>query len=164
LAAPAFSYFDRSGAELLLSTDASAIRRAHGFSVAQQTPWPNDELVPAATTVSTLAVPAQTVFQLPEITHLSAEAVTRLAPGPARMAMAVTGTEPERAVAPVEARHGRHGARKTRSGHGKPFAASLHGRDHGHRGTAVAAHARSNAAHARRGPAKHLAQVKKRNV
>ena len=165
LAAPAFSYFDRSGAELLLSTDASAIRRAHGFSVAQQTPWPNDGLVPAATTVSTLAVPAQTVFQLPELTHLSAEAVTRLAPGPARTAQAVAAPEPEREVTPAESRHGRHAARgKARSGHGKQFAASRHGRDHGHRATAVAAHGRSNAAHARRGPAKHLAQVKKRHV
>ncbi len=163
LAAPAFSYFDRSGAELLLSTDASAIRRAHGFSVAQQTPWPNDELVPAATTVSTLAVPAQTVFELPELAHLSPEAVTRLAPGPARMAMAVNEREHE--VAPIETGPGRHAARgKARSGHGKPFAASPHGRDHGHRGTAVTAHGRSNAAHARHGPAKHLAQVKKRNV
>jgi len=162
LAAPAFSYFDRSGAELLLSTDASAIRRAHGFSVAQQTPWPNDELVPAATTVSTLAVPAQTVFQLPEVTHLSADAVTRLAPGPARTAQAVAAPEPEREVTSAEPRHGRHAARgKARSGRGKPFAASPHGR---HRGTAMAAHGRSNAAHARRGPAKHLAQVKKRNV
>jgi peptidoglycan-N-acetylglucosamine deacetylase len=165
LAAPAFSYFDRSGAELLLSTDASAVRTAHGFSVAQRTPWPSDGLVPDAITVSTLAIPAQTVFQLPELTHLSAEAVARLAPGPTRTAMAVTGPEPERAVAPVETRHGRHGAAsKTRSGHGNPFAASRHGRDHGHRGAAVAAHGRSNAAHARRRPAKHLAQVKKRNV
>jgi hypothetical protein len=97
------------------------------------------------------------------LTHLSAEAVTLLAPGPTRTAVAES--EPERTVAPVETRHSRHAARgKTRSGHGKQFAASRHGRDHGRRGTAVAAHRRSNATHAGRGPAKHLAQVKKRNV
>jgi peptidoglycan-N-acetylglucosamine deacetylase len=165
LAAPAFSYFDRSGAELLLSADASAVHAARGFSVAQQTPWPNDSLVPAAT-VSTLAIPAQTVFQLPELTHLSVEAVTLLAPGPKRTAVAAV--EPEREVAPAELSHesrlGRHAARgKAHGGHGKQLATSRHGRDHGRHGTAVAAHGRSNATHARRGPAKHLAQVKKRS-
>src|SRR5580698_5683923 len=82
LPAPAFSYFDRSGAELLLSTDASAIRTARGFSVAQQTLWPNDGLVSTTTTVMTLSVPAESVFRIPELTHLSAEGVTRLVSGP----------------------------------------------------------------------------------
>jgi hypothetical protein len=163
LAAPAFSYFDRSGAELLLSTDAPAGRTARGVPLPRPAPWPSDWLVPASSTASTLAVPAQTVFEVPELAHLSAEAVALLASGPTRTAAAES--EPERAVAPVETGRGRHAARgKTRSGHGKQFAASRHGRDRGHRGMAVAAHGRSNSAHAHRGPAKHLAQVKKRNV
>jgi len=164
LAAPAFSYFDRSGAELLLSAGASAGRGVRGIPRPQQAPWPSDWLVPASSSASTLAVPAQTVFEVPELTHLSADAVALLAPGPMRTA-AVTESEAERAVAPVESGHGRHTARgRTRSGHGKQLAASRHGRDHGHRGTVVAAHGRSNATHARRGPPKHLAQVKKRSV
>jgi peptidoglycan/xylan/chitin deacetylase (PgdA/CDA1 family) len=169
LPAPAFSYFDRSGAELLLSTDASAIRTARGFSVAQQTPWPNDGLVPTTTTVTTLSVPAQTVFQIPELTHLSAEGVTRLVSGQLPTRTGVTEAEPARAAAPVETGRGRYAARgKARGGHGKQLAASRHGRDHGRdhgrRGTAVAAHGRSNATHARHGAPKHLAQVKKRNA
>lgn len=162
LAAPAFSYFDRSGAELLLSADAPAGRNARGVPL-PEAPWPRDGLLPAADTASILAVPAQTVFQLPELTHLNAETVALLAPGPTRTAVAES--EPERTAAPVETRQSRHAARgQTRSGHGKQFAASHRGRDHGHRGMAVAAHGRSNATHAGRGPAKHLAQVKKRNV
>jgi peptidoglycan/xylan/chitin deacetylase (PgdA/CDA1 family) len=164
LAAPAFSYFDRSGAELLLSTDSSAVRTARGFSVAQQTPWPNDGLVPA-TTVTTLAVPAQTVFQIPELTHLSAESVALLATGPTPVRTVVAGPEPVHAAAPVETGRGRHAARgKSRSGHGKQLAASRHGRDRGHRGTAIATHGRSKATHARHGAPKHLAQVRKRSA
>jgi peptidoglycan/xylan/chitin deacetylase (PgdA/CDA1 family) len=163
LAAPAFSYFDRSGAELLLSTDAPAGRNARGVPLPQQAPWPRDWLLPAADAASILAVPAPTVFELPELPHLSADAVALLAPGPTRTAAAES--KPEHAVAPDETGRSRHAAHgKARSGHGKQFAASRRGRNHGHRGTAVAAHGRSNATHAGRGPAKHLAQVKKRNV
>jgi len=163
LAAPAFSYFDRSGAELLLSTDAAASRAARGIPLPHEAPWPRDWLLPVASAANTLAVPAQTVFELPELPHLTAEAVALLAPGPTRTAAAES--KPEHAAAPDETGRSRHAARgKTRSGHGKQFAASRRGRNHGHRGTAVAAHGRSNATHAGRGPAKHLAQVKKRNV
>jgi peptidoglycan/xylan/chitin deacetylase (PgdA/CDA1 family) len=169
LPAPAFSYFDRSGAELLLSTDASAIRTARGFSVAQQTLWPNDGLVPTTTTVTTLSVPAESVFRIPELTHLSAEGVTRLVSGPLPTRTVVAEAEPARTAAPVETGRGRYAARgKARPGHGKQLTASRHGRnpgrDHGRRGTAVAAHGRSNATHARHGAPKHLAQVKKRNA
>jgi hypothetical protein len=165
LAAPAFSYFDRSGAELLLSTDASAGRPSRGIRLPQQAPWPRDEMVPAAGSGNTLAAPAQTVFELPELPHLTVEAVALLAPGPAPVRTAAAESEPESAAAPVETGHSRQAARgKSRIGHGKQFAASRRSRDHGHRGTTVAAHGRANAAHTRRGPPKHLAQVKKRNV
>jgi hypothetical protein len=163
LPAPAFSYFDRSGAELLLSTDASAGRRAHGIPLPQQAPWPRDWPVPAANSADALAVPARTVFELPELPHLTAEAAAVLAPGPTRTAVAES--EPEPAVAPVESRHSRYAARgiaRLGHGHGKQLATSRHGHDRGRRGTAMAGHGR--AAHARRGSPKHLAQVKKRNV
>jgi peptidoglycan/xylan/chitin deacetylase (PgdA/CDA1 family) len=164
LAAPAFSYFDRSGAELLLSTDASTWRPGRGIPLPQQAPWPRDGLVPAASSGNALAAPAQTVFELPELSHLTAQAVALLAPGPAPARTAVAESEPESAAAPVEAGHSRQSIRgKYRIGHGKRFAASR-GRDRGHRATTVAAHGHANAAHARRGPPKHLAQVKKRNV
>jgi peptidoglycan/xylan/chitin deacetylase (PgdA/CDA1 family) len=164
LPAPGFSYFDRSGAELLLSTDASAGRRARGIPLPQEAPWPRDWLVPAATSpADALAVPARTVFELPELPRLTADAAALLAPGPTHAALAES--ESERAVAPVETNHARHAARgKARHGHGKQLATSRHGHDRGRRATAVAAHGRSNTAHARRGSPKHLAQVKKRNV
>jgi peptidoglycan/xylan/chitin deacetylase (PgdA/CDA1 family) len=163
LPAPAFSYFDGSGAELLLSADAG--HRARGIPLPQEAPWPRDWLVPVASSADALAVPARTVFELPELPHLTAEAAALLALGPTHTAAAES--EPKRAVAPVEISHSRHVARgKARHdhGHGKQLAASRHGHDRGRRGTAVAAHGRPNTAHARHGPAKHLAQVKKRNV
>jgi peptidoglycan/xylan/chitin deacetylase (PgdA/CDA1 family) len=157
LAAPGFSYFDRSGAELLLSTDVSAGRLAR---VSRQASWPNDWAIPAMGTANSLAVPAQTVFELPELPHLTAEAVNRLAPGPTRTVAAKSESEPM--ATPAETGYSRHSARgRSRAGHGRHFAESRHGR-HAGRGMAVAAHGRRNAAHAHRGPSKHLAQVKKR--
>jgi peptidoglycan/xylan/chitin deacetylase (PgdA/CDA1 family) len=153
LAAPAFSYFDRSGAELLLSADASAAP----LPISRQARWPSNWVIPATGGSNTLAVPAQTVFELPELPHLTAEAVNRLAPGPTRTVAAKS--ESEHAVAPIEpgySRHSFHG--RSRAGRGRRFAEPRHG----HRGMAASAHGRSNAAHAGRGPSKRLAQMKKR--
>jgi hypothetical protein len=111
-------------------------------------------LIPATGGSNTLAVPAQTVFELPELPHLTAEAVNRLAPGPTRTAAAKS--ESEHAVAPIEpgySRHSFHG--RSRAGRGRRFAEPRHGR----RGIAASAHGRSNAG---RGPSKRLAQMKKR--
>jgi peptidoglycan/xylan/chitin deacetylase (PgdA/CDA1 family) len=163
LPAPAFSYFDRSGAELLLSTDAAVRRSPHGIPLPQPARWPRDWLVPIASRADVLAIPARTVFELPELPHLTAEAAAVLAPGPARTTVAES--QPEPAVAPVETGHSRYAARgKARLGRGKLLAASRHGHDRGRAGTAAAAHGRSSAAHVRRGSPNHLAQVKKRNV
>ena len=87
--------------------------------------------------------------------RLTAESVALLAPGPTRTMM--TEGEAENSVAAVEAGHFQHAIRgKFRSGHGKQLALSRYGG----RGTTVA-HTRSKAAHGHRGPARHLAQVRK---
>jgi peptidoglycan/xylan/chitin deacetylase (PgdA/CDA1 family) len=159
LAAPAFSYFDQSGAELLLPAETSE-RRAHGIPLPQQAPWPHDwPAVSSASAANALAVPARTVFELPELPHLTTEAVALLAPGPARLI--VPASEQEHEAASGETGRSRLAARgKSRLGRGKQPTAS----HHGHRATAIAAHGRSGTAHARRGLPKHLAQVKKRSV
>ncbi|MDE2470730.1 MAG: polysaccharide deacetylase family protein [Bradyrhizobium sp.] len=146
LAAPAFSYFDASGAKLLL------------FPLPKTAPWPRDWPVPVADTASTLAIPARSVFEIPELPRLPVESFALLAPGPARMT--VTESKPERAVTTVGTSHFEHAIRgKFRSGHGKRLVVS----HHGGRGTMVA-HGRSNAARRRSGPARHLAQVRKRSA
>jgi len=158
LAAPAFSYFDASGVKLLLATEMFADRRAQSIQLRETAPWLRNWPVPVAGTASTLPIPARSVFEIPELPRLTAESVALLAPGPTRTMM--TEGEPEHSVAAVGAGHFQHAIRgKLRSGYGKQLALSRHGG----RGTTVA-HTRSKAAHGHRGPARHLAQVRKRSA
>jgi peptidoglycan/xylan/chitin deacetylase (PgdA/CDA1 family) len=156
LAAPAFSYFDVSGVKLLLSTEMFAERPARGVPLPETAPWPRNLPVPAAdAATTTLAIPGRNVFELPDLPRLAAESAALRAPEPART-MAVRG-EPEGSITAVGVKHSIRG--KFRSGHGKQLVLSRHGG-----GGTRTAHRRSNAAHAHRGPARHLAQVRKRSA
>jgi peptidoglycan-N-acetylglucosamine deacetylase len=158
LAVPAFSYFDVSGLKLLLSTEMSAERPTRGIPLPETAPWPRDLPVPVADAATTLAIPGRSVFEVPDLPRLAAESAALRAPGPART-MAARG-EAERSVTAVGIKHFEHAIRgKFRSGHGKQLTLSRHGG-----GRTAAAHKRSNAAHAHRGPARHLAQVRKRSA
>ena len=156
LAAPAFSYFDVSGVKLLLSTEMFAERPARGVPLPETAPWPRNLPVPAAdAATTTLAIPGRNVFELPDLPRLAAESAALRAPEPARR-MAVRG-EPEGSITAVGVKHSIRG--KFHSGHGKQLVLSRHGG-----GGTRTAHRRSNAAHAHRGPARHLAQVRKRSA
>ena len=139
-----------------------------GVPLPQEAPWPREWLLPASSAAVALPVPAKTVFELPELPRPTPEAVARLAPRAKPIVMAEHEPLPEAAsvqagnsVRAIRGKSGKSGkSGKNRFGRGKQLTASRNG----HRGTAVAAHARPNAGQARRGPPKHLAQVKKRNV
>ncbi|MDE2602359.1 MAG: polysaccharide deacetylase family protein [Bradyrhizobium sp.] len=158
LAAPAFSYIDAWGAKPLPSNEMFADRRARGIPLPGTAPWPRHWLVPAADMATTLPIAARSVFELPDLPRLTAESVARLAPAPAQTMTA--GGKPERIVTAAGAGHFKHAIRgQFRSRRGKPLAVS---RRNG-RGTTVA-HGRSDATHTHGGPARHLAQVRKRSV
>jgi hypothetical protein len=126
--------------------------------LAQEAPWPLQWMLPASSAAVALPVPAQTVFQIPELPHPTAEAVSRL--GPRAKPAAVTEHESPPEIASVPAGHSRKLRGKNRAGRGKRLTAAHKARH----GTAVAAHGRPNPAQAGRDQPKHFAQIKKRNV
>jgi len=160
-ASPALSDFDSADGVLLLQPAPfdRVSRRVRGVPLPQEAPWPREWLLPASSAAVALPVPAKTVFELPELPRPTPEAVARLAPRAKPVVVAEHEPLPE--AASVQAGNSARALRgKNRFGRGKQLTASRNG----HRATAVAAHARPNAPQGRRGPPKHLAQVKKRNV
>jgi hypothetical protein len=133
--------FDRTG------------RRGHGVPLPLQAPWPRQTSIPAASTAAALPIPAAAVFTIPELPHLTADAVTLL--GPIAAHTVAAGRDTDRAAIPVNAGNSSRITRgKLGSGRGGRLNAS---RPNQRGGAPVAAHARRN-------PLKHLVQVKKRNV
>jgi peptidoglycan-N-acetylglucosamine deacetylase len=163
-ASPALSDFDGTDGVLLLQPEPfdRVSRHVRGVPLPQEAPWPREWLLPASSAAVALPVPAKTVFELPELPRPTPEAVARLAPRAKPVVVAEREPAPE--TVSVQVGNSPRGLRgksgKNRVGRGKQSTAS----HKGHRGTAVAAHGRPNAAQARRGPPKHLAQIKKRNV
>ena len=166
VAVPALADFDGTNGALVPQAEPfdRPGRIVRGIPLPQEAPWPQQWVLPANGSAS-LPVPAQTVFEIPELPHPTAEAVAQLGPRPQRLAVA----EPESPAEPSaratssgagEFRHMRHG--KPVFGHGKRSAAS----HQAGRGKSIAAHTRGTAvaSHARRGAPKRLAQIKKRNV
>jgi len=160
-ASPALSDFDGTDGMLLLQPEPfdRVSRHVRGVPLPQEAPWPREWLLPASSAAVALPVPAKTVFELPELPRPTPEAVARLVPRGKPVVVAEHEPPPE-AVSARVGNSPRALRGKNRFGHRKQLSVSHKGR----RGTAVAAHGRSNATHAGRGPAKHLAQVKKRNV
>jgi peptidoglycan/xylan/chitin deacetylase (PgdA/CDA1 family) len=166
VAVPAFSDFAGTSGELVPQAEPfdRARRPLHGVPLPLEAPWPQQWVLPASGTAG-LPVPAQTVFQIPELPHPTAEAVARLGPRPQRIAAAEPVTSADssaKSASPSDGdsrpvrgraafRHGRHMGALHQAGHGKSIAS------HAARRTAVAARAR-------RGAPRRLAQVKKRNV
>jgi hypothetical protein len=160
-ASPALSDFDGADGVLLLQPEPfdRVNRHVRGVPLPQEAPWPREWLLPASSVAVALPVPAKSVFELPELPRSTPEAVARLAPRAKPDAVAEREPPPE--TVSVQAGNPSHGIRgKNRVGRRKQLAMSRKAR----RGTAVAAHRRSKTVHARGGPPKHLAQVKKRNV
>jgi len=156
----ALSDLDGVDGKLLLQPEPfdRVSRHVRGVPLPQEAPWPREWMLPASSAAVALPVPAQTVFQIPELPHPTAEAVALLAPRAKPTVVAEHESPPETASVPAGDSRKLRG--KSRAGRGKQLTAA-HKASHG---TAVAAHSRSNAAQARRGPPKHLAQVKKRSV
>jgi peptidoglycan-N-acetylglucosamine deacetylase len=156
----ALSDFDGADGKLLLQPEPfdRVSRHVRGAPLAQEASWPREWMLPASSAAVALPVPAQTVFQIPELPHPTAQAVALLGPRAKPTVVAEHQSPPE--AASVPAGDSRKIRGKNRAGHGKQLTAARTTRH----GTAVATHSRPNAAHARRGPPKHLAQVKKRNV
>ena len=160
VAPPALSDFDGADGKLLLQSEPfdHVSRHLRGVPLPPEAPWPREWMLATSNAAVALPVPAQTVFQIPELPHPTAEAVARLAPRAKPTAVAEHESSPDTAAVPAGDSRMLRG--KNRAGHGKRLTAALKTRY----GTAVATHGRSNAAQARRGTPKHLAQVKKRNV
>ena len=159
-AVPALSDFAGTNGELVPQAEPfdRLSRHVRGVPLPQEAPWPQQWVLPASGS-TTLPVPAQTVFEIPELPRPTARAVARLALGPERVVVAERESQPVIPVAPRDSRHAIRG--KPAFGHGKRSTASHRTRH----GTAVAAHTRSGtSAAARRAGPKRLAQVKKRNV
>jgi peptidoglycan-N-acetylglucosamine deacetylase len=160
VAVPALSDFAGTNGELVPQAEPfdRPGRHVRGIPLPRETPWPQQWVLPASGS-ATLPVPAQTVFEIPELPRPTARAVARLALGSERVVVAERESQSVIPIAPSDSRHAIRG--KPVFGHGKRSTAS-HPTRHG---TAVAAHTRSgpSAAAHRAGP-KRLAQVKKRNV
>jgi peptidoglycan-N-acetylglucosamine deacetylase len=164
VAVPALADFDGSNGELVPQAEPfdRPGRSVHGIPL-REAPWPQQWVLPANGSAS-LPVPAQTVFEIPELPRPTAEAVARLGPRPQRVAVAESAAPAEPSARNSsddgESRHTRRG--KAAFGHGKRSAAS----HQAGRGKSIAARSRGKtiASHARGGAPKRLAQVKKRNV
>ncbi len=143
LPAPAWFDFDWRDAELGMLT-----RRMRGVPLAQRTKWPSEITLAQNSTATALAVPAASLFQIPESTGVTMLGTLKRAEQTAQAAL-----EPEASAteAPVRAGKSRRHARGAlaRQAHGGPTIAK------------PAARQTRHAAHAGRGAAKQAAQGKK---
>ena len=149
LPAPALSDFAWQDARPV----AQAEPFAHGVPLPQEALWPRISQLPPENAAVTLPAPAKSIFEIPEGLHV---ALHRFTPHLQRADQAGSGTTGK----PVSADTGvsRRVTRAKRR--------LAHGPERGQRrGTSrVADHATRPAAAIRRGPLKHLVQVRKRNV
>ncbi|SDS03522.1 polysaccharide deacetylase family protein [Bradyrhizobium canariense] len=154
-AVPALSDFAGTGGELVPQAEPfdRVSHRGRGIPLPQEAPWRGETLFAMNSAATALPVPAQTVFEIPEMPRPTAEAVALLAP-PAKPTIASARESQAQAIS-VSATDSRRAVRGTPvSGQNKRSMAASH---QTRRATAVAAHGR-------RTPLKHLVQVKKRNV
>jgi peptidoglycan-N-acetylglucosamine deacetylase len=159
LAGPSLSDFAGTGGELVPQAEPfdRSSHRERGIPLPQAGLWPRESLMPVSSAATIhLPVPAQSLFEIQEMPHPTAEAVALLVPPSERTMSFGREAQAQARAQAVSADVGdsRRAARaKPISSHGKRSAASHQPR----RGTSVAARAR-------RAPLKHLVQVKKRNV
>jgi peptidoglycan/xylan/chitin deacetylase (PgdA/CDA1 family) len=142
LPAPAWFDFDWRDAELGVLT-----RRMRGVPLAQRTKWPSETVVAESGAATALAVPAASLFNLPESTGATMLGTLRRAEQTAQAAL-----EPEarpESVRPGKSRRQARGA-PTRQAHGSTA------------GRPAAQHKTQNTAQAGLGPQKQAAQAKKK--
>jgi peptidoglycan/xylan/chitin deacetylase (PgdA/CDA1 family) len=139
--APAGFDFDWRDADLGVLT-----RRMRGVPLAQRTKWPSEMVLAQNDTVTALAVPAASLFNLPESSGVTMLGTLRRAEQTAQAAL-----EPEAKPEPVPPGKSRRQAR-----------GALTRQAHGPTGAKPAAHQTRHAAHAGRGPQKQAAQGKRK--
>jgi peptidoglycan/xylan/chitin deacetylase (PgdA/CDA1 family) len=157
---PAPSLSDLDGELMAFAEPTDRARRiAHGVPLPREAPWPRQSPLLPETAADALPIPAQNIFEIKDRPRLAAQAAAlsvRHAEQPAASARETADAEKpirgKRHLAHDVGRAGRHGASHA-AGHGSRVAVQARG----------AAQPRM-AAHPRRGPLKHLVQVKKRNV
>jgi peptidoglycan/xylan/chitin deacetylase (PgdA/CDA1 family) len=159
LAGPSLSDFAGTGGELVPQAEPfdRSSHRERGIPLPQAGLWPRESLMPMSSTATIhLPVPAQSLFEIQEMPHPTAEAVALLVPSPERTMSSGREAQAQARAQAVSADAGD----SRRAAHAKPISS------HGKRSTAFHPPRRgtSVAARARRAPLKHLVQVKKRNV
>ena len=150
LPAPALSDWDWHDGQMVPSEEPfeRASRLARGVPLPREAPWPRQSILPLDTAALALPVPAQSIFEFKEKSHVVMQTVASFSH---HEEPAETERETSRKLASADAgdvRHGIHGrfrqgrARQRLASHGAPRAAHL-------------------AAHVHRGTPRHPAQVKK---
>ena len=157
LPAPAlsdFTWLDTRPIGLVEPFDRAG-RPAHGVPLPRETPWPRLSVLPPENAAATLPAPAQSIFEMPEGLQVALHSVT-----PSLHRAEQTGSSAHEAGKPVSADSG--DSRRVTRGNRRLAHGLERSRRHGR--SRVAGHATPPATAARRGPLKHLVQVKKRNV
>jgi len=157
LPAPSLSDLDWRDEQSLALADEpfdTAGRHPRGVPQFGQARWPQPSPLVLASSAVTLPVPAQSIFEIEENPHATAEALLP------------TSRQVKQTVAAARQKDGIARLIATNAGGSRP---AVRGKRHlgGARkpgASRVAGRATHNAAGARRGPLKHLVQVKKRNV
>ncbi len=160
LPAPSLADFDWLGEEPIAFTEPfdHARRLAHGAPLPRETPWPRLSALPLENAAITLAVPAQSLFEMPDGLRaaLQSEALSSRHVEP----VASSGPEARTRVASTDAGNSwRMGRGKQRIGRGLG-----RGRNQRHGTSRVAARGNRAVTPGHQGPLKHLVQVKKRHV
>jgi peptidoglycan/xylan/chitin deacetylase (PgdA/CDA1 family) len=156
LPAPALADFDWLGGEPLAFAEPfdHAKRLAHGAQ--REAPWPLLSTLPLENAAITLPVPEQSLFEMPD----GLRAALQSAAAASRHAEQAASSAPEPRTKLVSTDTGssrRFGRGRWRAGRGVA-------RDQRHGASRVAARGTRTITPGRRGPLKHLVQVKKRNV
>jgi peptidoglycan-N-acetylglucosamine deacetylase len=158
LPAPSLSDLDWRDEQSIAFADEPfdiAGRHPRGVPPFRQARWPQPSpLVLASSAITLLPIPAQSIFEIEENPHATAESLLP------------TSRHVEQTVAAVRQKDGIARLIATNAGVSRPAARSkLHlGGARKPGASRVAGRAARNAVGARRGPLKHLVQVKKRNV
>jgi hypothetical protein len=144
-ALPTHAQSDLDWRETQSMTLAELLDRSKGITrgvpLPRQAPWPQQAQQPLDRAAPELPVPAQSIFEVQEGLRVA------LRPSP----------PPRHAEQTVAA----HEASSTDTGKSRR---ATRGKPHTGHGRQIAGHGTQHAAHARRGPLKHLVQVRKRNV
>jgi hypothetical protein len=153
LAAPALSDSDWRDGQVMDFSELfdRARRRGRGVPLPREAPWPRQWSLPLESAAFTLPVPEQSLFEIPE------KSFEAIAPSSHRAEQIVSNereTNDRAKLVSADAGEIRHAVRgRSRVGRGRQHTASK-----------VAGHRNRIAAHGRRGPLRHLVQVKKRSV